>query len=48
MAELSLPDYKKPPRAYIEAAKAERDRRKACHGDWTPCDHPPETTTKEV
>lgn len=33
------PDFKKPPKADQQKARAERDRRKACHGDWTPCKH---------
>ena len=32
------PDLKAPPRALQVQARAERDRRKACHGDWTACD----------
>ena len=39
MSTPGLPDYKKPPKAEQAKARAERDRRKACHGDWTPCKH---------
>lgn len=37
-----LPDYKKPPKHMVEAAKAERARRKACHGNHYSCEvaHP--------
>ena len=38
MAELGLPDYKKPPKAMVAEAKAERQRRRACHGNWSPCE----------
>ena len=31
------PEPKAPPKAMQQRARAERDRRKACHGDWTPC-----------
>jgi len=37
MSTPGLPDYKKPPKAHVEQARAERDRRKACHGNWYPC-----------
>lgn len=37
MSTPGLPDYKKPPKHMVDAAKAERSRRKACHGNWTPC-----------
>lgn len=31
------PDFKMPPKSMQQKARAERDRRKACHGDWTAC-----------
>lgn len=37
MAELGLPNPKAPPKKMQAAAKAERARRKACHGSWAPC-----------
>ncbi len=37
MATPSIPNPKAPPKAMQEAAKAERKRRKACHGNWYPC-----------
>lgn len=32
------PDFRMPPKANQVLARAERYRRKACHGDWTPCE----------
>ena len=32
-----LPNPKAPPKTLQAAAKAERARRKACHGTWHPC-----------
>ena len=32
-----IPDFKAPPRRYVEEAKTERARRKACHGSWAEC-----------
>jgi hypothetical protein len=40
MTTPNIPGPKSPPKALRDAAKAERARRKACHGDWTPCNHP--------
>ena len=42
MGTPSIPDPKAPPRRLVKSAKAERDRRKACHGNWYPCEvaHP--------
>lgn len=33
-----LMDYKRPPKPMVNAARRERDRRKECHGTWSPCD----------
>lgn len=38
MSTPSIPDFKRPPRKFIEGSQRERARRKACHGDWTPCE----------
>lgn len=37
MSTPSIPEPKAPPKALRDAARAERDRRKACHGNWQPC-----------
>jgi hypothetical protein len=37
MSTPGLPDYKRPPRSMVDAAKQERRRRKTCHGTWRPC-----------
>lgn len=37
MSTPGLPDYKRPPKRLIESARAERARRKACHGSWQEC-----------
>lgn len=37
VTNMSIPDPKAPPKRMQEEAKAERRRRKECHGDWTPC-----------
>lgn len=34
MAELGLPDYKRPPRRMVTEAQAARAAAKACHGTW--------------
>lgn len=31
------PEPKAPPKAMQQQARAERDRRKTCHGNWSPC-----------
>lgn len=33
----SIPGPKAPPKHMQQAAKAERARRKACHGSWVEC-----------
>jgi len=44
MSTPSIPKPKAPPKRMQESAKAERARRKACHGTWYPCEttHPEE------
>lgn len=37
MSTPSIPGPKAPPKKMQEEAKAERARRKACHGNWYPC-----------
>ena len=37
MTTPSIPEPKAPPKAMQAKAKAERERRKACHGTWVAC-----------
>lgn len=33
-----IPDYKKPPKQFVQEAKDERARRKQCHDNWQSCE----------